>query len=94
MASFHNCGRTIVPFNPDLASRRYPELEILVTQEAVENFFKSVGYPFEPQEEIPHSFYACLREGEFKIFESLEIDLHQLLHVSQSFSYYKHYEWR
>lgn len=75
---------------PDLASRRYPEVEILLTKELVDNFFSSLSYPFAPGSELPHSMYACLKEGEFVIFNDLGVELHQLLHVSQSYTYYDH----
>jgi len=75
---------------PDLVNRRYPDLEILVTKEWVDKFFKTVDYKFPPGEELHHSFYGCLREMEFKVFADLGISLKQLLHVSQSFQYFKH----
>lgn len=71
-------------------NRRYPEVEILLSKELVEKFFKALSYPFAPEAELPHSLYNCLKEGEFKIFEDLGVELHQLLHVSQSFTYYAH----
>ena len=70
-------------------NRRYPELEILVTKEWVEKYFKTLSYPFDPSGELPHSFYGCLREGEFKVFADLGISLKQLLHVTQAFQYFK-----
>jgi len=74
----------------DLVNRRYPEVEILLSKELVENFFSSLSYPFAPEAELPHSLYTCLKEAEFVIFKDLGIELHQLLHVSQSFSFYEH----
>jgi hypothetical protein len=75
---------------PDLVNRRYPDVEILLSQELVEKFFKALAYPFAPETELPHSLYTCLKEGEFKIFDDLGVELHQLLHVSQSFTYHSH----
>ncbi len=74
---------------PELVNRRYPEIEILVTKEWVEKYFKTLSYPYEASGELPHSFYGCLREGEFKVFADLGISLKQLLHVSQTFQYFK-----
>ncbi len=76
----------------DLVNRRYPEVEILLSKELVENFFSALSYPFAPEAEaeLPHSLYTCLKEAEFVIFNDLGIELHQLLHVSQSFSFYEH----
>ncbi len=73
----------------DLVNRRYPDIEILVTKEWVEKYFKTLSYPLELEGELPHSFYGCLREGEFKVFADLGISLKQLLHVSQTFQYFK-----
>jgi hydroxyacyl-ACP dehydratase HTD2-like protein with hotdog domain len=60
-----------------------------VTKEWVEKYFKTLSYPYEANGELPHSFYGCLREGEFKVFADLGISLKQLLHVSQTFQYFK-----
>lgn len=75
---------------PDLVNRRYPDVEFLITKEWVEKFFKSLGHAGPVEAIAPHSFFSCLRSGEFFIFADLGIDLQQLLHVSQTFSYYSH----
>ncbi len=82
-------GTQPILLTPDLVNRRYPALEILVTKEWVDKYFKTVSYPLEMNSELPHSFYGCLREGEFKVFADLGISLKQLLHVSQTFQYFK-----
>lgn len=82
-------GTQAILLTPDLVNRRYPDLEILVTKEWVDKYFKTVSYPFKSNGELPHSFYGCLREGEFKVFSDLGISLKQLLHVSQTFQYFK-----
>ncbi len=74
---------------PDLASRRYPDLSFIVTKENVEKFCGCVGYAPLNGTELPYSFLTCMREGEFVIFADLGIDLKQLLHTSQSFTYFK-----
>lgn len=74
----------------DLVNRRYPDVEFIVTQEAVEKFFKCLSYPYAPEAEIPYSFYASIREGEFIVFNDLGVELRQLLHVSQNYTYHSH----
>lgn len=74
---------------PDLVNRRYPDLEILVTKEAVTKLLKCVGDTEAPMDEVPDSYFACLREGEFNLFADIGIDLKQLLHVSQQIEYFK-----
>ena len=72
-------------------SRRYPDIENLITKEWAEKYLRSVAYPdtykAEPGVDLPLSFYDCLREGDFHIIRDLGVDLKQLLHVSQSNSF-------
>ena len=75
---------------PELVSRRYPDIEKVVTKEWVEKFLKSIGTEtteYEDKQVVPHSFFSALREGEFHIIADLGIELKQLLHVSQSLTY-------
>ena len=80
---------------PDLANRRYPDIDIHVTLDWAKNIFECMGYSqkaaldLKEGSELPFSFFACPREGEFKVFRDLGIDLKQLLHVSQTYSYYQ-----
>jgi len=71
-------------------NRRYPDLEFLITKEGAEKYFRSVGYKLPPEKELPLSYYSCLREGEFKVFRDLQVELKQLLHVSQLYTYFTH----
>ncbi len=77
---------------PDLVTRRYPDIEILLTKEWAQPYLQCVGDKqvdlSQDDVELPYSFYSCLREGEFNIFKDLGIDLKQLLHLSQSFHYF------
>ena len=73
---------------PDLVSRRYPAVDKIVTQELVDEYFSCMKYPLPVRAKVPVAFYACFREAEFKVFDDLRIDLKQLLHVSQSYTYF------
>lgn len=73
---------------PDLVNRRYPVFDKVVTQELLSAYFDCLGYSAGARAEVPASFFACFREAEFKVFEDLGIELRQLLHVSQNYSYF------
>jgi hypothetical protein len=76
---------------PELASRRYPDIEKDVTKEWVSKFLASISAnetPLEKGDLVPNSFFSCLREGEFTLLKDLGIDLQQLLHVSQQLNYF------
>lgn len=79
---------------PDLVGRRYPNLDIEVTLNWAREFFECAGYPekyfsqLQEGVELPFSFFSCPRGAEFKVFADLGIDLKQLLHISQTYSYF------
>jgi hypothetical protein len=75
----------------ELVSRRYPEFFFHIHPRWVRQFKSVVGYADLDKREVPASFIACLRDGEYFIFELLEIDLAQLLHTTQSFVFHKNF---
>lgn len=74
----------------ELVNRRYPEFKFQITEQWVKDYKSALGMSFANISEssyVPSSFVSCLRDAEFSVFASLDIELSQLLHASQRFDF-------
>ena len=77
---------------PELVGRRYPEMKFHLTETWVRDYKEAIEYPSELINDpnfVPQLFFACLRDAEFYVFDTLGIHLSQLLHAGQRYEFSK-----
>ena len=74
----------------EIANRRYPEFKFQITEQWVRDYKTALGLSFAQIADsnyVPNSFVSCLRDAEFWVFASLDMELSQLLHASQTYEF-------
>ena len=74
----------------ELCGRKYPEVKFELTRLWIRDYKAALGYnqaQISNDSFVPSTFVGCLRDSEFMAFENLGIDLSQLLHAGQRYSF-------
>ena len=75
----------------EIANRRYPEFKFQITEQWVRDYKTAIGLSYAHIADnsfVPSSFVSCLRDAEFWVFASLDMELSQLLHASQTYEFF------
>jgi hypothetical protein len=76
---------------PDMVGKKFQEARFKISSQWVQNYKKALGFGEKEvldNSYVPQTFVACLRDSEFGAFETLGIDLSQLLHGSQNYRFF------